>query len=301
MDPFQVLGVSPTASPETIRTQYRTLALQYHPDKNDSPESKEKFQQITEAYAKLVKTKDPQNRDELDICVIEITLDPLANGIFQKFQDIYNLISSQINPEVKFFNFINNEPPPLLPFKPREPEKSPMPTPPPLEKTIRSNISCSVPVSFEDMYFEMKKTVSIMRIRDQQEEIKNFLIDSNTPIHIFQGEGDKLPNQAPGDLRIRLIPQLPDNIQIQGNHVLFITTMTFEDFTQNTAPIIDFIKPFTLNLEKPLIYTKENPVVLNEPFRLELEQMGLPNPETGNRGTLYIDIKVLLDLNNFSE
>ena len=38
----------------TIKKQYRMLALTYHPDKNKNPESTAKFQEINEAKQKLL-------------------------------------------------------------------------------------------------------------------------------------------------------------------------------------------------------------------------------------------------------
>jgi DnaJ-class molecular chaperone len=53
-DPYSILQVSRTASPEEIRRSFRELALKHHPDKNrNSEESRQKFMQIVEAYRLL--------------------------------------------------------------------------------------------------------------------------------------------------------------------------------------------------------------------------------------------------------
>jgi molecular chaperone DnaJ len=52
-DYYEVLGVPREASKDHIKDAYRKLAMQYHPDRNKSPEAEEKFKEISEAYAVL--------------------------------------------------------------------------------------------------------------------------------------------------------------------------------------------------------------------------------------------------------
>lgn len=63
-DPYAVLGVSRDAGPDEIRTAYRRLARQYHPDVNpDNPEAEEKFKEASQAYAIL---SDEEKRARFD-------------------------------------------------------------------------------------------------------------------------------------------------------------------------------------------------------------------------------------------
>lgn len=63
-DYYDVLGVSRGASDADIKTAYRKLAKQYHPDKNQGDEkSAERFKEIGEAYAVL---NDPEKRKLYD-------------------------------------------------------------------------------------------------------------------------------------------------------------------------------------------------------------------------------------------
>ena len=53
-DYYEVLGVSRDASESDIKSAYRKLALQYHPDRNpDDPTAEEKFKEAAEAYGVL--------------------------------------------------------------------------------------------------------------------------------------------------------------------------------------------------------------------------------------------------------
>ena len=52
-DYYEILGVDKKASIDDIKSAYRKLAMQYHPDKNKSPDAEEKFKDMSEAYAVL--------------------------------------------------------------------------------------------------------------------------------------------------------------------------------------------------------------------------------------------------------
>lgn len=52
-DPYAVLGVARDASADEIKSAYRKLARQYHPDVNKDPGAEDKFKEIGEAYSIL--------------------------------------------------------------------------------------------------------------------------------------------------------------------------------------------------------------------------------------------------------
>jgi molecular chaperone DnaJ len=62
-DYYEVLGVPKGADKDQIKDAYRKLAMQFHPDRNKSPEAEEKFKEISEAYAVL---SDDQKRQQYD-------------------------------------------------------------------------------------------------------------------------------------------------------------------------------------------------------------------------------------------
>lgn len=62
-DPYDVLGVPRSATPEQIREAHRKLAKKFHPDLNKTAEAGAKFKEIQEAYDLL---SDPQKRKQFD-------------------------------------------------------------------------------------------------------------------------------------------------------------------------------------------------------------------------------------------
>lgn len=63
-DYYEVLGVARGASDQDLKTAYRRLAHQFHPDKNQTdPEAEDKFKEAAEAYAILSNTEQRQRYD----------------------------------------------------------------------------------------------------------------------------------------------------------------------------------------------------------------------------------------------
>jgi len=64
VDFYEVLEVSRDSSDQELKTSYRRLAMQYHPDRNpNNPEAEEKFKTCSEAYQVL---SDPEKRAAYD-------------------------------------------------------------------------------------------------------------------------------------------------------------------------------------------------------------------------------------------
>jgi len=62
-DYYEILNVPKEASKDQLKQEYRKLALQYHPDRNKSPDAETRFKEISEAYAVL---SDDEKRAQYD-------------------------------------------------------------------------------------------------------------------------------------------------------------------------------------------------------------------------------------------
>lgn len=91
-DCYEVLGVGRNAAEQEIKSAYRKLALQYHPDRNPADKAaEEKFKEAAEAYAVLA---DPDKRSQYDrFGHAGVSGGPGGPGfdptIFQDFSDIF--------------------------------------------------------------------------------------------------------------------------------------------------------------------------------------------------------------------
>lgn len=63
-DPFEVLGISRGSSDAEIKSAFRRLALQYHPDRNKSFDAEERFKDIHDAFERLEASSDQKIDDK---------------------------------------------------------------------------------------------------------------------------------------------------------------------------------------------------------------------------------------------
>lgn len=84
MNYYDILGVSRQASAQDIKTAYRKLAMEHHPDRGGDGSH---FQKISQAYDTL---GDPNKRNRYDN---EINVQTQFNGNFRNFEDIHNVFN----------------------------------------------------------------------------------------------------------------------------------------------------------------------------------------------------------------
>ncbi len=93
-DYYEVLGVARTANDQDIKSAYRKLALQYHPDRNpDNPDAEEKFKECSEAYAVLADGEKRARYDRFGHAAVSSAAAQGFGGfdatVFNDFQDIF--------------------------------------------------------------------------------------------------------------------------------------------------------------------------------------------------------------------
>lgn len=79
-DPYQILGVPRSASEKDVKSAYRKLAKELHPDRNsDNPKAAERFSDVTRAYDLL---SDKDKRAQFDRGEIDAEGNPMGFGGF---------------------------------------------------------------------------------------------------------------------------------------------------------------------------------------------------------------------------
>lgn len=89
-DYYDVLQVDRSADEATLKKSFRRLAMEFHPDRNSSPEAADRFREVQEAYSVL---SDPERRSLYDRFghegLRQSGFDPFGQDIFSGFQSIF--------------------------------------------------------------------------------------------------------------------------------------------------------------------------------------------------------------------
>ena len=102
-DYYDVLGVSKGVSQSEIKKAYRKLALQYHPDKNKSPEAEKRFKEIPEINNyefSLLKHEELDKIDKLEM-TLEEKKEFIKDNLYLDTQERRALIDEMLDKQNK--------------------------------------------------------------------------------------------------------------------------------------------------------------------------------------------------------
>lgn len=262
MTHYDTLGVARTATPEEIKTAYRKLAKQHHPDLGGDIT---KFQSISEAYETL---SDPDKKSHYDY-QLKNPQSPYGFHFSSNFGDASDIF--------KEFSFIFGG---GSPFQ---------------EKSRNKNIRINFEVPFLSTLNEQLKVVDINLTNGKETlELKIPAGVEDGASMTLRGKGDNEHLNLPrGNLEI-IVRVIPDSkfYRQDNNIVTDITVNCFEAIT-GTEILLDTPDEKKINLNIPA-GTQNNTV-------FGISDLGFPTYPKNTRGKLLIKINVLVPRNLTNE
>jgi DnaJ-class molecular chaperone len=277
-NPYTILGVKRTDSFETIKKQYKKLALKYHPDRN--PDTEEKFKEINDAYHKII---DPSYKFQNSNLEAE-------NEFFELFKEKIINKGKHLGEFLKNFNKDNFKDTLFSEIKNyklyHETQKS---------QETSDDLHINVNISLEDIYENIEKVITIEINEPCQDCIINdlklcktcfnkqyietkqhFVFDSGERCVYFPGNGHYEPNKKRGNLVIHIFPK---------SHSMF-SVIDVSNIIWTVK--LDELKDFTFIDNKK--YSIPEFILRDKPGYYQFNSMGLIDPRTNNRGLFIINV-----------
>ncbi len=92
---YNTLGIAPNATEDDIKKVYRSLAMRFHPDRNQAPGAEARFKSITKAYEIL---SDPVKREEYNQSVNHSIIIDAEAEAYQLWRSVFNLHGTVLPP-----------------------------------------------------------------------------------------------------------------------------------------------------------------------------------------------------------
>jgi hypothetical protein len=277
MDLYEILEIKPNASEIEIKKAYLRLVKVYHPDKNQSHDTSEKFQRIQSAYEILINSTTRQEYQKIDPTA-QFSFVEILEKIIKENININELKKFGINLDKKDFDYIQQNfeifirelnVGELLSFF----TKGIIP-----KKDLSNIINCSesdveiyeetcaeyyyhLPIYYQKINkldIKLDLTIKIGDIANNKRKIKikrnledevitsTFVINLSKPYIIFIGGGD-MDNGDYGNLIVKL--NLPNNLLWDENIILIEQSMTLYELIYGLDIKLDIGENKNINIQ----------------------------------------------------
>lgn len=269
----------------TIKKQYRMLALTYHPDKNKSIDAKKKFQIINEAYQYLISYEGFNNNCDINDNDYSNILFYFLNSIISEENNFMHVIINKVNSlcEDKAIEYMQTLDITLL-FKIYDilfKYKSAF--------HLRSNFIEEVKEIIKEKTKDDEKIILNPKLEDLFEE-QVYKLKVKEHLFFIPLWHDELVYDLSGtNLYVNCEPILPENIQIDNNNNIYIT----KNYTMN-----DIWKNDKLNIEFNNIVINTRNLLMRSNQTIKYKNYGIPkinikDPfDTSKKGDVFVIINI---------
>ena len=251
MDYYSILGVSKNASDKELKSAYKKLSMQHHPDRTGG--SDEKFKQVNEAYSTL---KDPQKRQQYDNPPQQQYSQGFGPNGFQGMGGFEDIFSNMFGAGQQRRH-----------------------------QQLRVDITLGIEINIDDVFNGITRYITY-RLSNGQEEVVEIKIPQGAKHGDkirYAGMGDISPNKVRGDLYLQIKELVSRDWQREGLNVYHTKQVNVFDLLLGCVIIVRTPegKNVKVNVRKGT----------DPGTTLSIPGYGITSPRRGQKGNLFIIIK----------
>lgn len=275
-DYFKILEIDQTADDAAVKSAFRKLAIQYHPDKNQgNAEAEAKFKEINEAYEHL-KDADKRRLHQIDL---ENHKNRSSKYDAHRANNAYSRYgaSSRYSSGVDFDEILRD-------IRRSKYGSDPYDRNDPPRDAVNRNIELTYHITLEES-FNGKETELSYSLPGKGSKTFKFKIPAGIEDGIkirYAGKGDDaFKHVPPGDLYVKISVMNHPNFVRHGHNLATSTTIDYLDAMLGTEVTVPTIEGKSIKVKIPAgIHPGKN---------LRIAGKGMPTG-TGTRGDMFLEI-----------